>query len=192
VPVLMHVADPVAFFCPVDRRNERLEELLRHPEWSYHSRRFPAHHRLMDALETLVASHPATTFIGAHVSWAENLAWVSRMLATYANLSVDIAGRVAELGRQPRAAAALLRRHRDRVLFGSDVFPYRVEDVRVAFRLLETADEHFAYSGSAPAGSQGRWRISGLDLPEDVRQAVYRDNATRLLPGLRGDQRAGR
>ena len=29
IPVLVHVADPVAFFHPVDRHNERLEELLR-------------------------------------------------------------------------------------------------------------------------------------------------------------------
>ncbi|TNM52997.1 amidohydrolase, partial [Streptomyces sp. NP160] len=28
LPVLVHVADPVAFFEPVDRHNERLEELL--------------------------------------------------------------------------------------------------------------------------------------------------------------------
>ncbi len=34
VPVLIHVADPVAFFHPVDRHNERLEELLRTPKSS--------------------------------------------------------------------------------------------------------------------------------------------------------------
>jgi predicted TIM-barrel fold metal-dependent hydrolase len=187
IPVLIHIADPVAFFRPVDRHNERLEELLRHPEWSYHSRRLPTHNRLMDAFEALVASHPGTLFIGAHLGWAENLAWVSRLLATYPNLSVDIAGRVAELGRQPRAAAALLQRHPDRVLFGSDVFPYRVEEVQVAFRLLETADEHFSYSTSGPPGSQGRWKVSGLNLPPNVLRAVYRDNAARLLPVLDGE-----
>jgi len=33
---------------------------------------------------------------------------------------------------------------------------------------------------------QGRWHIYGLDLPEDVLRKVYRENALRLLPGLRG------
>ena len=35
LPVLIHTADPVAFFEPVDGRNERLEELLEKPEWSF-------------------------------------------------------------------------------------------------------------------------------------------------------------
>jgi predicted TIM-barrel fold metal-dependent hydrolase len=186
VPVLIHVADPVAFFHPVDRRNERLEELLRYPEMSHHSRRFPSFPRLMDAQEALVAAHPATRFIGAHVAgWAENLTWVSRLLTDYSNLLVDIGARAAELGRQPRAASAFLQRHRDRVLFGSDLPSYPAEDVRLLFRLLETADEHFPYSRS-PVPLQGRWRISGLDLPDDVLRAVYRDNALRLLPALDG------
>ena len=35
VPVLIHTADPRAFFAPVDAANERLEELLANPGWSY-------------------------------------------------------------------------------------------------------------------------------------------------------------
>jgi hypothetical protein len=38
----------------------------------------------------------------------------------------------------------------------------------------------------AHAPGQGRWHIYGLDLPEDVLRKVYRENALRLLPGLRG------
>jgi predicted TIM-barrel fold metal-dependent hydrolase len=162
-----------------------LEELLQHPEWSHHSRRFPPFERLMDSLEAVIAAHPRTQFIGAHLAgWAENLAWVSKLLDNYANLSVDIGARAAELGRQPRTASAFIRRHPDRVLFGSDVFPYRRQEVRILFRLLETADEYFPYSDRP---MQGRWMISGLDLPEDVLRALYRDNAMRLLPWPGGD-----
>ena len=42
------------------------------------------------------------------------------MLSTYANFHVDIAARIAELGRQPRAARRLIEDHPDRVLFGID------------------------------------------------------------------------
>ena len=41
LPVLIHTADPPAFFDPVDRHNERLEELLAHPEWSFCGPGFP-------------------------------------------------------------------------------------------------------------------------------------------------------
>ena len=43
LPVLIHTADPPAFFDPPDRRNERLEELLRHPEWSFADPMLPGH-----------------------------------------------------------------------------------------------------------------------------------------------------
>jgi predicted TIM-barrel fold metal-dependent hydrolase len=184
LPILIHTADPVAFFQPVDRVNERLEELLRHPEWSFCDPRFPSFARLIDALESIVAAHPATTFIGAHVGcYAENLQWVTRMCATYPNFHVDIGARINELGRQPRATSQFITRHPDRVLFGTDAFPPSADWLRLYFRFLETADEYFPYQ-TGNAGRQGRWRMSAVDLPDDVLRLVYRDNARRLQPCL--------
>jgi len=184
LPVLIHTADPVAFFDPVDRFNERLEELLAHPDWSFADPGFPRFERLIDSLEAVVASHPRTAFVGAHVGcYAEDLAWVGRMLHAYPNFHVDIAARVAELGRQPRAARELMLANPDRILFGIDDFPPSAEAYAIHFRFLETADEHFPYSpGEVPP--QGRWAVSGLDLPEDVLRKVYAENARRLFPGF--------
>jgi predicted TIM-barrel fold metal-dependent hydrolase len=36
VPIMYHIADPDAFFLPIDAQNERYEELAAHPEWSYY------------------------------------------------------------------------------------------------------------------------------------------------------------
>ncbi len=140
-------------------------------------------HRLVDCFEHLVASHPRTVFVGAHGLYAENLGRVSEMFDRYPNLCVDIAWVALQLGRQPRAARALLMKHPDRVLFGTDVFPLRAGIFHVNFRLLETADEAFSYTDDPVPGS-GRWPIYGLDLPHHVLEQVYRDNARRLL-GLR-------
>ena len=186
LPVVIHVADPVAFFAPVDASNERLEELLVHPEWSFADPRFPRFERLIEALESLVASHPATTFIGAHVGcFAEDLAWVGRMLSRYPNFHVDIAARIAELGRQPRAARRLFIEHADRVLFGLDLFPPDPAEYAIHFRFLETEDEYFDYS-TEDVPPEGRWTISGLGLPDDVLRKVYGGNASRLVNGLTG------
>ena len=183
-PVLIHTADPRAFFAPVDATNERLEELLLNPGWSCAHLGGGHYERLLEALEGLVAANPATTFIAAHVAGAaEDLDRVERWLGAYPNLFVDIAARIAELGRQPRRARQLIVRHADRVLFGSDVFPPNREEYGVHFRFLETEDEHFAYSRDEPP-PQGRWRISGLGLPGDVLDLVYAGNAARLIPGL--------
>lgn len=184
VPVAIHTADPVAFFDPVDERNERLEELLENPDWSFVGPDFPPFARLMDALEALVAAHPDTSFIALHVGgFAENLAWVGRMLDTYPNLSIDIAGRLAELGRQPRTTRALFMRHADRVLFGTDTLRADPESYATHFRFLETADEHFPYS-SKELPPQGRWAISGIELPEEILKRIYFANAKALLPSI--------
>ena len=35
IPVMIHVSDPKAFFTPVDRYNERYDELSSHPDWAF-------------------------------------------------------------------------------------------------------------------------------------------------------------
>src|SRR6185436_12998441 len=76
LPVMIHVADPVAFFTPLDRFNERWEELHEHPDWHFYPTRpkgdlshpdFPSFDEVMDQFESLIRRHPGTNFIGAHV-----------------------------------------------------------------------------------------------------------------------------
>jgi predicted TIM-barrel fold metal-dependent hydrolase len=184
LPVLVHIADPPAFFEPLNEKNERLEQLLVHPEWHFAGTKFPRFQVLIDALEHLVAENPDVTFIGAHVGCnAEDLSWVGRMLDTHPNFNVDIAARVADLGRQPRATRRLIMSHPSRVLFGTDAFPPEHGAYAGYFRFLETDDEYFAYSESDPP-QMGRWTISGLYLPEDVLVQVYSGNARRIIPAL--------
>ncbi|MGW3248841.1 amidohydrolase family protein [Streptomyces sp. NPDC001070] len=185
VPVAIHTADPVAFFEPVDEHNERLEELLRHPEWSFEADRFPRFPQLIASLETVVADHPDTIFIGLHAGcYAEDLSWVDRMLETYPNFHIDIAARIAELGRQPRQTRELIMRHPERVIFGTDQLSLRAETYAAYYRFLETTDEYFPYSPKDPAPN-GRWNISAIDLPQDVLKKVYAENLLKLLPGWR-------
>ena len=42
LPVFIHTADPEAFFLPIDRFNERYDELGFHPDWSFYGRDFRA------------------------------------------------------------------------------------------------------------------------------------------------------
>lgn len=180
VPVLAHVADPVAFFEPLDRNNERWEELHAHPDWHFPSPPYPAFMTIMEQLERLVARHPGTTFIGAHVGcYAENLGWVAGMLDRYANYYVDISARISELGRQPYTARRFFLNYAPRILFGTDAGP-SLDTYRIYYRFLETDDEYFAY-GPDEVPSQGRWRIYGLNLPDEVLRKVYGENARRVL-----------
>ena len=162
LPVLIHTADPVAFFAPLDETNERVEELTGQPDWWFgDASRYPTFSRLMESLESLVSAHPGTTFIGAHVGCnAEDLSWVGRMLTAYPNFSVDLGGRLGELGRQPRACRRLVVEHPQQVLFGTDSFPATAEDYRTYFRFLESDDEDFPYAPGEDLPLQGRWQIA--------------------------------
>ncbi len=178
IPVMFHTADPDAFFLPIDSRNERFEELAAHPDWGFYGSQY-SKSELLDQRDRVIARHPGTTFVAAHVAESgENLARATKLLETYPNVYVDISARASELGRQPYTARAFFLRFADRILFGTDLLPEE-SMYRLYFRFLETADEYFEYPSHA--SRQGRWNIYGLSLPDDVLKKVYRENALRLL-----------
>jgi hypothetical protein len=183
LPVLIHTADPIAFFEPLDRHNERLDELVECPGWWFgDAARYPSFDRLLDAHATLVLACPGTTVIGAHAGCAaEDLDRVERLLAAAPNYSIDTAGRMGELGRQPRRFARLVAAHPDQVLFGTDCYPATAEQYRLHFRFFETEDEGFAYDPDGEIPGQGRWDVSALALDPELLEKVYRGNARRVL-----------
>ncbi len=191
IPVLIHSADPVAFFDPIDEKNERWLQLKRHPDWSFHGSAFPARDEVLAQRDRVIARHPRTTFIAAHLADnAEDLAALDGRLARYPNLVVDMSAREAELGRQPYTARRFLIRWQDRVLFGTDRYPGRVDQPRhrLYYRLLETDDEYFKYYDH-PFPPTGEWRVHGLYLPDPVLRKIYKSNADRVL-GWRVEDRA--
>lgn len=190
MPVAIHISDPVAFFTPTDRFNERYEELNNHPDWSFYGKDFPTNAELVAARNRVFARHPKTRFVTLHVgNFSENLANVAESLDRYLNMSADIAARIGELGRQPRTARKFIEKYQDRILFGTDAtphgdrFPQQVfgdQLYEIYYRFLETVDDYFDYA-PAELPPQGRWRIYGIDLQESVLRKVYFDNAARQL-----------
>jgi hypothetical protein len=194
IPVSIHVSDPEAFFLPIDRFNERYDELGNHPDWSFHGRDFPSNAELLAARDRMLARHPRTHFILHHVGHdAENLAFVGETLDKFPHTTVEIGARIGELGRQPRTSRKFFEKYQDRILFGTDAVPNGVETPQqifgdelyeIYYRFLETEDEYFDYA-PAPVPPQGRWQIYGIGLPESILKKVYHDNAARIL-GISG------
>ena len=80
-------------------------------------------------------------------------------------------------------------KYQDRILFGTDATPhgddypqqvFNDQLYEIYYRFLETDDEYFDYA-PAKIPPQGRWRIYGIDLPENILRKVYYENAARLL-----------
>jgi predicted TIM-barrel fold metal-dependent hydrolase len=190
MPVAIHISDPAAFFTPTDRFNERYEELNNHPDWSFYGADFPSNAELIEARNRMMAKHPKTQFVTLHFgNFSENLQNVSENLDKYPNMHVDMAARIGELGRQPFTSKKFFDKYQDRILFATDATPHGDEFPQQVFndqlyeiyyRFLETEDEYFDYA-PAKIPPQGRWRIYGINLSDQILRKVYNENAARLL-----------
>ena len=159
-------AIPARFFTPLDGHSERWHELNEHPEWLFHGKDFPKRSDLHAQRINVIAKHPGTNFICAHLANdGEDLAEVARWLDAYPNMYVDIDARISELGRQPYTARRFFLKYQDRIMFGTDGSQPGVP-IESTTDSCETDDEYFD-----PAGGCHRARLLddlwGL-LPKDV------------------------
>ena len=180
IPVFIHVGDPAEFFEPIDYNNERwLEEAL-FPDRRYQDRsRFPAFEDLMAERDRLLARHPNTIWVLAHLGWhAQNLTRLGAMFDKNPNLFSEVGAVLYDLGRQPRTARAFMIKYQDRILFGKDSF--QPDEYPYYWRVFETEDEYFDYYRNYHAF----WKLYGLGLPDSVLRKLYYGNALKIIPRL--------
>jgi uncharacterized protein len=177
VPVLIHVAEPPAFFEPLDYGNERWLELSLYPDRRHQTGvRFE---QLMTERNNMVRKHPNTKFILAHFGWhANDLARAGKLLDQNPNMFYDVAAVLYDFGRQPRAAHEFFVKYQDRILFGKD--SYQPDEYPYYWRVFETNDEYFDYYRDYHAF----WKLYGIGLPDQVLRKLYNGNALKLVPKL--------
>jgi predicted TIM-barrel fold metal-dependent hydrolase len=143
---------------------------------------------MIGIMENTLKRHPENTIIACHFgNLTYDLNQLSELLDTYPNLYIDNSAKYAEIATIPRFAAEFYRQYQDRILFGTDWVP-TAEMNRIAFRILETLDEHFYAIGyfGLPLSIGYHWPMNGLGLEEEVLRKVYRNNALKLLPASAG------
>ena len=180
IPVLIHTAEPAAFFLPVDKHNERYLELTQFPGRTRPPDKYPPFDSLIAEQHRMFKRHARTKFISAHLSWlGQDLGRLGRTLDTIPNMYVEVAAALYEIGRQPRAGRAFFTKYQDRILMGKDTFGDEGE-FRVYFRIFETGDEYFPWYRKRHAF----WGMYGLELPDTVLKKVYYQNALKLIPAI--------
>ena len=176
VPIVIHIADPPAFFEKADAKNERLEQITKYYFWHHYSKGFHFS-PFMEQLEQLLFQNPKTKFLVAHFcSYPSNLLFVSQLMQKYDNLYTDCAAVLSELGRQPKQFRETMMYFKDRILFGTDYFSGEVLPYLPYFRFFETDDEYFSYSEDGNL-ENGRWNIYGCNLTDDLLRKLYFENA---------------
>jgi hypothetical protein len=199
VPVLIHSSDVLAHFQPLDENNEQAGVLRRFPDWHVYGDQFPGHDELLEQRNRVIARHPDTAFIGAHVGgYGENLASVDVWLDRYPNFHVDTSASIVQLGRHPtEEVRAFFIKHQDRILFGSDIVlgtfadedtgrPWEFKrtgyDYGLLRRFYETDDQQIRHPGYPVFGN---WKVNAIGLPQAALEKLYIRNARRLIPALR-------
>ena len=183
IPVLIHTGEPMSFYEPVDRYNERWLELTLRPNRRMPADRYPGFEEMMAERDRLFARHPNTRFIAAHMGWhAQDLGRLGALLDRLPNVYAETGAILYELGRQPRAAREFFVAYQDRILFGKD--RYAADEFPYYWRTFETADEYFDYYRRYHAF----WQLYGMDLPDDVLKKLYYLNALEVVPGIPREQ----
>ncbi len=180
IPVFVHTADPAEFFQPLDYNNERWLEMAIYENRRYYDReRFPSFEELMAERDRMIAKHPNTTWVVAHMSWyANDLGKLGELFDRFPNVYTEVGAILYDLGRQPRFARAFFEKYQDRILFGKDSF--QPDEYPYYWRVFETADEYFDYYRDYHAF----WKLYGLDLPDEVLRKVYYGNALHIIPRM--------
>lgn len=179
IPVLIHSADPKAFWEPHDGNNERWLELKLKPYRKRDADNPASWETIIAEQHDIFRKHPNTTFINAHFGWyANDLDKLGKLLDELPNMYVECGAIIAELGRQPRQALKFFEKYQDRILFGKDY--YNPPEYATYFRVLESEDEYFPYYKKYHA----YWKMYGIGLPDNILKKLYYKNALKIIPGL--------
>src|SRR5207244_818520 len=160
-PVLIHVADPAAFFTPLDRFNERWHELNANPGWLFYGGDNPKPQDLLDQLDRVLTRHPPTPFSSTH----------------FGNHAEDLAAVAAALVRPPEVLEEFYRPNAERVLMAATADAPEKPPAR-ELRVKKTDDFEVTGDGSAAAWAKAAWeplhKRTAAGLPYETRiKALY-------------------
>ncbi len=192
--LLMHIADPLDGWLPLREDSPHFGYYSKNTQWHLHGRTdVPSHAQLIAARDAVVARHPNMRVVGAHLGSLEHdVAEVAKRFDAYPNFAVDMSARLLDLALQDAdKVRAFFLKYPDRVLFGADMGTWGLASAKSAEKLTNSMtyiensyEEHFRYlEQSGPMTISGR-EVTGIGLPPEVLEQVYRANARHWYPGM--------
>jgi predicted TIM-barrel fold metal-dependent hydrolase len=193
IVLLGHMAEPLNCWLPMDRmtiRGDR-EYFARHPQYyMYRHPQMPSHDQILAARDRMLAAHPQLTFDAVHLA---SLEWdvdrVAAFLDRFPHASVDLAARLVHLEHQavkgPAKVRRFLVRYQDRILYGSDDAYGPRDDDPVAVAEVHAGwleDWRFLTTQDAMTSTDFDGHFTGMHLPREIVDKLYRVNAQRLFP----------
>jgi len=175
LPVNLHISEDKWMYEPIDSTNDGL---MNAAKWQIPIENgAKTHEEMLDRLENTLKKHPKTIFIAAHLAnCCADLSVLGNYFDKYPNLYADISARYTEIAPIPEFVHDFIEKYQDQIVYGTD-FTFNEASIRVTFRILETADEHFYER----VMFKYHWPLYGLALNDQILKKVYRDNALKLI-----------
>ncbi len=193
-PLLIHNAEPIACWRPLDEPSYHAAYFKNNPEWHLYGRPdVRSHQELTGAEDQLLEQHPGLHVIGAHLGALEfDVARVADRFERFPNYAVDMSARLRDLLCQEASKVRqFFLDYPNRILYGTDLpqqTPHSTlsdEQRQAAYRLLKSESQaHFQYFEGSGALELDGWKGECLSLPQDVLQKFYVDNARAWYPGV--------
>lgn len=193
--LLIHIADPLSAWLPLDARNTHRSYYENHPEWHMHGKKDRPHHsKIIAARDRVIARHPQLRVVGAHLGSLEyDVNALAKRFDQYPNFAADTSGtgRIGDLGLQDRdRVRAFFIRYQDRLMFGTDrsatgQLQMAPRELGHSLTLLRNALQigWDFYATDRTVTLSGR-PCRGLALPETVLKKLFFENAQKWYPGL--------
>jgi predicted TIM-barrel fold metal-dependent hydrolase len=187
--LVAHLAEPDGAWLPLDARNPEFTYYSNNPQWHMYGKAgAPVKGEILEARDRVLARYPKLRVVGCHLgSNEDDLKRLAKRLDTFPNFAVDTAARVRYFARGNRdEVRQFLNRYQDRILYATD-FSLREGDPAVAAKSLRAVyDRDWAFFSGGDAMEYNGRATRGLALPDVVLRKIFRENALRWLPGLKG------
>ena len=186
--LMTHQAEPNVAWGPPDPADPSWSYYQENPQWYVGDKPgFPSKQMILAARDRVLEKNPKLRMVGVHLgSMEKSLDDIGRHLDQYPNFAIDTAGRMDYLMLMPREQVRnFLIKYQDRILYGTDL------DVLPTANVPETLQEWQStyardwkfLATSDPVKLEGK-QVVGLNLPREVVDKIFRDNAKRWIPGL--------
>jgi predicted TIM-barrel fold metal-dependent hydrolase len=195
ITLLAHLGEPRNAWLPMDSMTVEGDKqyYTEHPEYHmYKHPESPSYQDEINARDNMLKKHPNLKVVGAHLGSLEwNVDELAKRLDKFPNFAVDLAARVVHLQVQAVKNRQKVRdfmiKYQDRLVYGTDDgVDAKSNTVELNKSLHEDRIRDWAFFTSANEMSSTDFagKFNGLQLPKQVVDKIYHDNAKKWFPKL--------
>lgn len=190
LPITGHLGEPRNCWLPLDQMTVSSDSgyFARNPQYHmYLHPEYPSYEDQINARDHMLEKHPDLIFIGCHLGSLEwNVDSLALRLDKYPNMSVDMSARICHLQYQSAQDRDRVRdfciKYHDRLLYGTDVgYSGSSDPGRFRESIHKTWLDDWKYFATNDVMTSDLFSgtFTGLKLPKEVVDDIYRGNAIR-------------